>query len=74
MVSDFHKYRAQMFHTSGFSLMIPFGRLMLKLLDNEPININIQFLVVLFVSLLIGLCGIMLILKGLECVEARNTK
>ena len=74
MASDFHKYRAQMFQTGGFSLMIPFGRLMLKLLDNEPINIDIQFLVVLFVSLLIGLCGIMLIIKGLECVEVRDTK
>jgi hypothetical protein len=74
MSNDFNKYRAQILQTSGFALMIPFGRVMLKLLDNESNDINIQFFIVLFVSVMIAFCGIMLLLKGLECVETRDMK
>ncbi len=74
MANDFNKSRAQIFQTGGFALMIPFGRLILKLLDNESNDINIQFFIVLFVSVMIAFCGIILLLKGLECVETMDMK
>ena len=73
MVSDFDKQRAQLFQASGFSIMIPFGRLILKLLE-QPIDLNINLFLSLLFSLLLFLCGIMLLLKALECVETRRIK
>ena len=74
MASDFDKYRAQIFQIAGFALTTPFGRLILKLIDNEPVNVSVRFLTVLFISAVIGFCGIMLLLKGLECVETRSVR
>ena len=74
MVNDFHKYRAQMFQVSGFSFMVPAGRMITNFIDGDPINVNLRFFVALIISVFLLFCGIMLLLKGLDCVETRRIK
>lgn len=74
MASDFNKYRAQMFQISGFSLMVPVGKMVINFIDGELMNANSRFFVALLISIFLLFCGIMLLLKGLECVETRRIK
>lgn len=74
MISDFHKYRAQVFQIAGFAFMSPLGRIVINFIDGGPLNVNFRFFVALFVSIFLLFCGIMLLLKGLECVETRRIR
>jgi len=56
MISEFQKYRAQLFQISGFAFATPFGRLILKLLD-------------LVISIFLLICGILLLIKGFEGLD-----
>ena len=63
-----------MFQIAGFSLMVPFGRIVINFIDGASINLDFRFFIVLIVSAFLLFCGIMLLLKGLECVEIRRIK
>ena len=63
-----------MFHIAGFSLMVPAGRMVINFIDGISIIANFRFFIALFASVFFFLCGIMLLLKGLECVEIRRIK
>ncbi|OGI18706.1 MAG: hypothetical protein A3B68_03430 [Candidatus Melainabacteria bacterium RIFCSPHIGHO2_02_FULL_34_12] len=69
MISEFQKYRAQLFQISGFAFATPFGRLILKLLDLEPIALTIRFFIVLVISIFLLICGILLLIKGFEGLD-----
>ena len=68
MISEEQKYLADVYKLSGFALMSPFGRFILFLSDiyssyKEPKPILIAHLLL---SLVLFICGIIMIQKGYE--------
>ena len=58
------KYESQFLQISGFSLMTPFGKIILSALDFEFHNLNLFFILYLLFSLVLAFCGMILILHG----------
>lgn len=71
MVSEVQKYRANMFQIAGFGLTSPFGKVVLNFSEYKLLDMNLQFLLNLLLSLLLFVLGIMLLIKGMETLEER---
>ncbi len=63
-----------MFQIAGFSFIVPLGRMVTNFIDGELIAFDLRFFMALFVSVFLCICGIMLLLKALDCVENRRFK
>lgn len=72
MASEVQKYRANMFQIGGFGLMSPLGKVVLNFSEYKLLDLNLQFLLNILLSLLLFSLGIMLLIKGMETLEERQ--
>ena len=69
MASDAQKYKAQILQIAGFGCLTPIGQLILRKLDIGHIDLNLNFFVILLISLFFALIGIICIVRGLIHLE-----
>ncbi|MBI3590189.1 MAG: hypothetical protein HY094_02285 [Candidatus Melainabacteria bacterium] len=74
MFIEEQKYRAEIFKIGGFSLMAPFGKLILGIPDFRLTNLSLQLLVFVIVVIASFYVGIILILKGFEALGEMKQK
>ena len=72
MVTEVQKYRASMFQIGGFGFMSPLGKVVLNFSEYELLDLHLQFLLNILISLLLFGLGIMLLIKGMETLEERK--
>ena len=68
MITEENKYRAEIFKIAGFSLMTPFGKLVLSIPDFKLEGLNFPFVVFAIITFLSFFFGIILLSRGLDMV------
>ena len=72
MLTEFDKASSSLLQIVGFSLMAPLGKLYLSFLDLSFDDINLKLLIYFLISLILGIIGIMIVLKGLAILYEGN--
>ncbi len=69
MQDEIKKYKATSIQIAGFSLMVPFGNLIINLLQLK--DFNLFFFIYTVFSLALLAFGIILVSKGIEVLEGK---
>ena len=73
MVNDQQKYRSEICKIIGFTLMTPFGRVILDPIMYKKFDIN-WFVVYICFSMLVCLIGIITLIKGHDILDLNRRK
>ncbi len=68
------EYRSEILKIVGFALMTPFGKMILSILDSDPIDFNIKFAICFVISLLLLYIGIIITVRGYEIIKYKEKK
>ena len=74
MIIEEQKYRADVFKIGGFSLMTPFGKLILEIPNFKLAGLNFQLIIFAIIAFVSAYLGLVLILRGFEALEERRGK
>ncbi len=74
MVTKQQEYQARFFQLIGFGFMTPAGNIFLKIPELKITDINIKLCSYILISIVFVFLGIILNIKGMECLEERENK
>ncbi len=69
MVTESQKHRASLFQILGLILMTPFGRLILRFFNFEPLPVNFHLFIAVIFSLILLYLGIIVVVRSIEILE-----
>lgn len=66
MITEEHKFLAEVYKISGFALMTPLGRYFLIFSDINLRNLTVQFFIHLIISIILFYFGVIMIQRAYE--------